>query len=296
VHFAVPWFQPNTWAGDVYTSCSSDYFIFCSTDTYSSVPANFFGYQQPRTGAGYAGITFYDNTIANTGREYLEIMLSDSLNPGEIIHVCFYVSLAEISKYGIDKLGAYFAKDSVLYNDVLATYLNLTPQIQNSNGIISDRENWVKISGSFVAAGGERFMVIGNFHPDNAASKDSINSLYSVAYYYIDDVYVGLTSCDTILLTPPTESSFTIPNVFTPNGDGINDVFVIQSTSIESLSCEIFNRWGVKVATISRIGESWDGRTTSGQEAIEGVYYYVITARDGAGNEIRKAGYVQLFR
>lgn len=90
-------------------------------------------------------------------------------------------------------------------------------------------------------------------------------------------------------------SEYSIPNVFTPNGDGRNDLFTVKAQGVKNVSCMIFNRWGTKVYEWSSIAGGWDGHTTSGQMAEDGVYYYtaVITAMDGTVKE--EKGFLQLI-
>lgn len=74
-------------------------------------------------------------------------------------------------------------------------------------------------------------------------------------------------------------SSIIVPNVFTPNGDNINELFEITTKGIKELNCIIFDRWGLKTAEISGANNpAWDGRTSSGNSASEGTYYYIINA------------------
>ncbi len=87
-----------------------------------------------------------------------------------------------------------------------------------------------------------------------------------------------------------------IPNVFTPNGDGINDEFVIINLT-EGSSVTIYNRWGTLVfeslsASGGRLGGVWDGRTTAGIACVEGVYYYVVTLQNGKSYR----GFLELLR
>jgi gliding motility-associated-like protein len=66
-----------------------------------------------------------------------------------------------------------------------------------------------------------------------------------------------------------------IPNVFTPNGDGINDLFSIEYEGVETFQVEIYDGWGNLIFRADSPAEKWDGRLPSGQEALPGVYYYV---------------------
>jgi gliding motility-associated-like protein len=86
-----------------------------------------------------------------------------------------------------------------------------------------------------------------------------------------------------------------IPNVFTPNGDGINDRFTLKSQSLSQLSCQIFNRWGLKINEFNTVNGSWDGNTDSGQ-APNGTYYYLVNASCFDGTKSVSRGFVQLLR
>ena len=75
----------------------------------------------------------------------------------------------------------------------------------------------------------------------------------------------------------PREPYFLIvPNVFTPNGDGENDIFKPNGTSFEPKSMKIFNRWGQLIFE-DYYGIGWDGRLPSGLKASDGTYLYRIT-------------------
>ncbi len=73
-----------------------------------------------------------------------------------------------------------------------------------------------------------------------------------------------------------------IPNIFTPNGDGMNDVFIVRG-NFKELTGTIMNRWGNKIYLWKGVHNSWDGRTKSGSEASEGTYYYIFKAVDYEG-------------
>ena len=69
-----------------------------------------------------------------------------------------------------------------------------------------------------------------------------------------------------------------VPNVFTPNGDGVNDIFRVQMLSVTSFHAVIINRWGRKVYEWTDPEGGWDGRI-NGTYASPGTYYYIVTAR-----------------
>ena len=87
------------------------------------------------------------------------------------------------------------------------------------------------------------------------------------------------------------ESKLEVPNAFTPNGDGINDIFRVKEghRSILSFKGIIFSRWGKKIFEWTDINSGWDGRT-GGKNAPDGAYYLRIEAKgaDGKNYEIKK--------
>jgi gliding motility-associated-like protein len=101
-------------------------------------------------------------------------------------------------------------------------------------------------------------------------------------------------------------SELDVPNVFTPDGDGLNDYFVVQETSLRKISVEIFSRSGLKVYTFSGEGQAlddwkgWDGNVNNtSSKAAPGVYFYVIRGlgwddKPYDGKEYR--GFLHLYR
>lgn len=93
-----------------------------------------------------------------------------------------------------------------------------------------------------------------------------------------------------------------IPNVFTPNGDGVNDVFEIaMSCDPLNYSLIIFNRWGQEVFRTLRKTEFWQGNfdNNQGDQAAEGVYFYVLSYQNSLLQSLKQAvlsGNVTLMR
>ena len=87
-----------------------------------------------------------------------------------------------------------------------------------------------------------------------------------------------------------------IPNVFTPNEDGKNDVFTIKSSGVKEISLQIFNRWGAKLYEFTGAKASWDGLAPNSSKVPEGTYFFFVKAIGFDGQEIEKHGTVNLFR
>lgn len=95
--------------------------------------------------------------------------------------------------------------------------------------------------------------------------------------------------------TIPVSRELMVPNVFSPNGDKKNDRFEVSTPGDYIYSFRIYSRNGVMIFLSRSERISWDGRTASGQEAPEGVYYYVIES-DETPVETRVAGTIHLYR
>jgi gliding motility-associated-like protein len=116
--------------------------------------------------------------------------------------------------------------------------------------------------------------------------------------YYCAELIVqsagGCADTTELCIDVENEAVFSIPNVFTPNADGNNDLFTITATGVKAITCELYDRWGVKIYTWDGVSGGWDGRSTSGQQAVDGVYFYVATITDFNNKIIEKQGFVQL--
>jgi gliding motility-associated-like protein len=84
-----------------------------------------------------------------------------------------------------------------------------------------------------------------------------------------------------------------MPNVFSPNGDGGNDVFVPLEYTGAPGRLEIYNRWGQLLYSTTDLGSGWDGKV-NGSEAPAGTYYYLVDPTSAQGE--RSAGHVTLLR
>ncbi|MBK7441840.1 MAG: gliding motility-associated C-terminal domain-containing protein [Bacteroidetes bacterium] len=80
---------------------------------------------------------------------------------------------------------------------------------------------------------------------------------------------------------------FNVPNAFTPNGDGLNDMFNIQTDLLISYHITIYNRWGELVFTSDDIGKGWDGNVNDKPQEI-GTYIYYIESVTTLNTPLKK--------
>lgn len=91
------------------------------------------------------------------------------------------------------------------------------------------------------------------------------------------------TACVDLIIYDPL--SFTPVNIFTPNGDGINETFTFEywAVAVAEFECTIVNRWGVVVHIMDHITDHWDGTDMNGDPCTDGIYFYTYsgTATNG---------------
>ena len=86
-----------------------------------------------------------------------------------------------------------------------------------------------------------------------------------------------------------------IPNVFSPNGDQVNDYFEVTTDGVNVYEFTVFTRAGTRIYHSLSPRIFWDGNSLDGKELKEGIYYYVIEEQGGS-NPFDKAGFMYLFR
>lgn len=95
--------------------------------------------------------------------------------------------------------------------------------------------------------------------------------------------------------------NYSLPNVFTPNNDGVNDVFLpFPYRFIDRVEMKIFNRWGGLVHETTDPDINWEGKNLQGKEVAEGVYYYTVKVYELVNDPnippFELEGYIQLIR
>ena len=189
-----------------YNGSSPDYYNTCANSiTYpsvSTVPYSSRSYQNPKTGVAYMGLYVYgilnaqDSSILDV--EHLAVKIKHPLKTNACYYGEMYVNLANISEVTINQISMLFTQNT--FTTAIGSFTNsIQPQIQwDTTQCFTDTLNWVKISGTFVAQGGEQYLTIGNFRDGTHLKKQSVASNFIpgfggwpnrfFAYYLIDDV------------------------------------------------------------------------------------------------------------
>jgi gliding motility-associated-like protein len=176
----------------------------------------------------------------------------------------------------------YFVDNYSTDRDFLPYVPNMTVELEY------DTVNWRKGNFKYVARGGERSLVLGFLENPNRVFLPLNNALIAEVRILIDSIAVY--DC--------TEGvEFTLPNVFTPNGDGENEVYRSDQFNVERVEWVVLNRWGQVVHTGKAPVLEWDGRDVfSGEDLAEGVYFVRATAYGNDGSTRTEQQTVHLMR
>lgn len=253
-----------------------------------SVPFNAFGIQLAYSGDAISHILI-DNFSGFFYHEYISNELAEPLEKDVAYEVVYRISLADYSTHGMDRIGVLFTNTKPFY----PTFARIeeTPQLATPKGfVLADTANWVEIRDTFVAAGSERYLTIGQFYPN-----DSLSFIYlpspalSWASYYIDAVEVNAIQENPDFLAP------ILPNVFSPNQDGTNDFYSIENLP-ENSTLEIYNRWGALVFAQTPYQNNWAGNAANGQPVADGVYFVLLHYQNNLGAGQQKKQTVHVVR
>jgi gliding motility-associated-like protein len=104
----------------------------------------------------------------------------------------------------------------------------------------------------------------------------------------------GCTASDSITIKEDCIYDIIIPNAFTPNGDAVNETFLVAGSETSEFRIEIFNRWGEMIFSSTDRATGWDG-SYKGHQAQEGFYNYIVDYTIGTSERFKK-GSIYLFR
>ncbi len=85
-----------------------------------------------------------------------------------------------------------------------------------------------------------------------------------------------------------------VPNSFTPNGDGLNDLFFVQGEAIQTFTMQVFNRWGDLIFESNDVNSGWDGKF-NGKLVPQGAYVYKLSASSVTGRRTTKEGTINVL-
>jgi gliding motility-associated-like protein len=239
----------------------------------------------------------------NNYREYLSNELSAPLQVGMRYLVSFRMTngdLAQLSAggYGVSNIGVAFSDMSAA--QVGNSPLMVTPTFELDTLFYS--KDWRHVQFAFVAVDAARFMTIGVFGTDAGKEIEVMGGTPSYGYYFFDDFRMEVIDEDfdfteayhienekdedTTYTTEVVfeEPEFFIPNAFSPNGDGENDIFLPVSPNYSGYKFEVFSRWGELLFQTTDKTIGWDGKHV-GTGVKADVYVWQVTFMEHQGTE-----------
>ncbi|MCB0380649.1 MAG: OmpA family protein [Flavobacteriales bacterium] len=193
INMAEPWISPTLTQADLYIKNTKSGEI--------AIDGNSYGAEDPMEGDNYAGLLAYSYK-GKVSRSYLQVKLTEPLKQDEEYCVTFHVSLADLSKYACNYLGAYLSNDAVSANN--NDVFQFEPQILSRRLTVYEQQYyWTPVCAKYKAKGGEEFLTIGNFTPEEKLTINKVKRPQGFnspqtndAYYYIDNVIVTSISGD----------------------------------------------------------------------------------------------------
>jgi gliding motility-associated-like protein len=134
--------------------------------------------------------------------------------------------------------------------------------------------------------------------PLNLSTAQSPTATLNQDQLFILTVYneIGCAGFDSVFIKVLDGPAYFIPSSFTPNGDGLNDIFrPLPSGIVRTEWFKIFDRWGRMMFTSNKWLEGWNG-TYNGREQPVGTYVWIIKGTDKYGEIIERKGTVILLR
>lgn len=112
----------------------------------------------------------------------------------------------------------------------------------------------------------------------------------------ITDAESGCTDTAMVTIRVEDDLIISVPNVFTPNGDGRNDLYHIKISGAKSAEGYIYNRWGQLLFSWDALNASWDGKASNGEDCPDATYYYLIKVIDNKDKDHIFPGYLLIIR
>ncbi|MBL7942976.1 MAG: gliding motility-associated C-terminal domain-containing protein [Flavobacteriales bacterium] len=276
-------------------SASPDYFHYMGS-TLADLPETPVASINPYEGNAVMGLIATGVKFTNT-REYLTAVLAQPLEAGKQYHVGFKISngvTGPLSNGGLgtSDLGLYFSAAQPTQSG--QSPLMVTPQCAIDTMLFS--RDWVSVNFVLNATADFAFMTFGVFGNDDDKDIVPVEGDHpQYAYYFLDSFYIEEVpeNFDPTAQDPdkgdhndnsnePEDveitnvQDFFVPNTFTPNGDGSNDIFLPVSSNVDDFEISIYSRWGKCVFKTNDITKGWDG-FYDGKKAEVGTYYWQIS-------------------
>jgi len=116
-----------------------------------------------------------------------------------------------------------------------------------------------------------------------------------ITYTVVATTASGCQATGTIVIGAVSTADIIVPNAFTPNNDGHNDILKVNAFGIQLKYFRVYNRWGQLVFASANAGVGWNG-FVGGQQAPTGTYVWMAAGVDYHGRQVQREGTVMLIR
>lgn len=271
------WINPN-WA-------TPDYFHAAAIPgSNAQLPNTAFATVEPFSGSGIAGLFL----VVGDYREYISVELIQPLKKGKSYTLSFAHTNGSgdyFASCGSDRFGAYFSKTIPYQNSLFP--IPVIPQIEIPTFCWDTI--WKNESFTFVADDDYTTLTFGNFHTSDETTTIAMAQAVTVgnAYFFIDKVE---------LIAEEAEVFIEMPNVFTPNGDGVNDTYhPLTIQGVNDYRLYILNQWGEIVFETSDANQGWDGQFNN-NNCSSGTYFWRVAYSNLDNIESSESGFLTLLR
>jgi gliding motility-associated-like protein len=141
------------------------------------------------------------------------------------------------------------------------------------------------------ASGGGTYL----WNTGETSSSITVNPQLTTTYCATVTSVEGCSNNNCVTVFVKDISTLYVPNVFTPNNDGVNDMFFTPNTHIVKYDLTIFNRWGQLLFSSEDPLKGWDG-TFNGQIVPDGVYVYILNAKGADEVVYKKTGHITIIK
>jgi len=262
-----------------------DFFNYCFNSGYQ-VPNMFVGFSHPLSGAGLAGLgLFINNNNGAVNRETISVELSTTLDKNSFYCITFFYknSQSDDLVYSTEMLSGMFTSDTITIVEIE------NPAIQLHNQVDEVYNGWRKFKSYYQPQGGETTFSIGYFGTLDY-QHELINDPTHYLYYFIDSILVEECDKDSTLGVV-----LELPNVYTPNHDGINDIYRVKTNNLISLEVVVLNRWGNIVHQFDGLTQGWNGTNQRGTPCADGVYFVKAIGETKDGEILDKHAFIHLL-
>ncbi len=301
------WALATGWNNAGSTSSTPDYFHM-GGNVIADLPETPTAIVTPFDGDAIMGLAVCSKSGANK-REYISTPFDTPLTVGEEYHLNFRLTngshtASSLAGLSVDHLGILFSTTPQLHSG--DSPIVCVPHFTIDTVFFSDK--WQKVTFTFTADQPYEYLTFGLFNDDaqhtiiRAAGQNP-----QVAYYFVDDFALTTEPVieEPVVTNPlpsyidPSNSAFYIPNAFTPNNDGDNDIFIPIAGFITDWSLEIYTKWGDPVFLSKNAQNGWDG-SCMGNPCANGSYIWKITYnvpdKQGEERTVIEYGFVNLVK